>query len=75
MPSFKIRGVYEYEGVVEAANEEQAYKFFLQDLNMHYVGTDELEQTMVCPSCEEEIASEDELTEEWELCEECTPDH
>ena len=70
MATYKIRAVYEYEGVVEAPTEQRAYDLFLHDLNMHYSGTDELEQVLICPSCQEEIDSEDELTEdnECELC-------
>lgn len=64
MATYKITATYEYEGVVEAPTRERAEALFLHDLNMHYVGTDDFEQLLVCPSCYEEIESEDELNED-----------
>lgn len=70
MATYKIKAMYEYEGVVEAPTAERAEALFLHDLNMHYVGTEEFEQVLVCPSCNDEIESEDDLNEDGE-CELC----
>lgn len=70
MATYRIRGVYEYEGVVEAPTAEGAEALFLYDLNTHYVGTEEFEKVLVCPICEDEIESEDELNDDSE-CESC----
>ena len=40
---YSIRVLYEYEADVEANSEEEAYTMFLNNLNMHYVGIDELQ--------------------------------
>lgn len=39
MATYYIRGVYEYEGEVEADNEADALKNFYEDLNSHYSQT------------------------------------
>lgn len=70
MATYRIKATYEYEGVVEAPTAERAERLFLHDLNMHYVGTEEFEQVLICPSCHEEIDSEDDLNED-DQCELC----
>jgi hypothetical protein len=70
MPSYKITAEYTYEGIVEARSEDGAYTAFLNDLNSHYSSTDNMETQMVCPSCEQEILTEDDLNED-EQCEQC----
>ena len=70
MATYRIKATYEYEGVVEAPTAERAEHLFLHDLNMHYVGTEEFEQVLICPSCQEEIDSEDDLNED-DQCELC----
>ena len=40
---YSIRALYEYEAEVEAGSKDEAYALFLNNLNAHYVGTDELD--------------------------------
>lgn len=43
MAKFKIRAVYEYEAEVFGDDEKDATNNFLNDLNDHYVSTEEWE--------------------------------
>lgn len=36
MKTYRIKGVYEYEGEVEANSEEEAWQIFYNELNDHY---------------------------------------
>jgi hypothetical protein len=38
MAKYEISAVYEYGGIVEAENEEEAYDVFINELEMHYGG-------------------------------------
>ena len=55
MATYTIKATYEYEAEVEANNEAEAEKLFLEDLNLHYVGTDsfEIEKIAECVECGE----------------------
>lgn len=57
MAKYEISAVYEYGGIVEAENEEEAYDVFLCELEMHYDGLYSLNITEVEDDEEE---SEDE---------------
>jgi hypothetical protein len=55
MAYYKIKALYEYEGVVEGNTQDEAEKAFLADLNSHYSGTDSIEFDVVCGGCEKEL--------------------
>jgi hypothetical protein len=59
MAIYYIRGVYEYEGEVEADNEADALKEFYGDLNRHYSQTIEEDVELI----EEEEDDDDEPTQ------------
>jgi hypothetical protein len=66
MPTYRIRALYEYEGEVEADNPKDAEKMFLDDLNSHYVSTEEYEcdEVEMCEEC-------DQPTDNGCVCGEC----
>ena len=51
---FKITGTYEYEGVVEAKTEDEAFSVFYKNLNNFYQMPVDEEVTILCDDCEEE---------------------
>jgi hypothetical protein len=55
MATYNIKATYEYEGEVEASSPEEAEKFFLDELNSYYMGTDsfEIEKLGECEVCGE----------------------
>jgi len=55
MAKYKIKAVYEYEGVIEADDEKSAEKVFLKDLNDYYTSTEEYEAEEVCEDCEGDL--------------------
>ena len=55
MAKYRIKALYEYEGVVEGNDINQAEKAFLDDLNDHYVGTESFEFEQVCEKCENDL--------------------
>ena len=58
MKKFTIKATYEYEAdEIWAEDEEQAYKFFIEDLNLYYSGMDDY-------TIEELDSDEDEEDEE-----------
>lgn len=56
MAHFKIRAVYEYEGVIKADSAREAESQFLKDLNDYYSSTEEFVIGLVdvCPECGED---------------------
>ena len=70
MAHYYIKATYTYEGKIEGKNEDDAYTNFLNDLNQFYSETEEMTTEMVCPQCEWEIESEDDLNE-YDQCEAC----
>jgi len=52
MAFYKIKALYEYEGVVEGDTQDEAEKAFLDDLNLHYSGTHSITFDTVCGECE-----------------------
>jgi hypothetical protein len=63
MATYSITATYEYAGEIEADSPEEAEKFFLDDLNAYYMGTEslEIEKLGECVVCGEvdSNASED----------------
>jgi len=55
MAFYKIKALYEYEGVVEGNTQDEAEKAFLADLNSHYSGTKSIDFEEVCGDCEREL--------------------
>jgi hypothetical protein len=55
MAKYKIKALYEYEGIVEGNTEKEAEKAFLADLNDHYTSTEEFEVEEVCEECEGDL--------------------
>ena len=53
MPLYNLKGLYEYEGIIEADNEEKAWKLFYKDLNHYYLNPQDEEIEELCPNCEE----------------------
>lgn len=55
MATFSITAKYEYAGEVEADSPEEAEKFFLDELNSYYMGTEsfEIEKLGECVECGE----------------------
>lgn len=55
MATYSITATYEYAGEVEADSPEEAEKFFLDDLNSYYMGTEsyEIEKLGECVECGE----------------------
>lgn len=55
MATFSITATYEYAGEIEAENEEEAEKLFLDELNSYYMGTEsfEIEKLGECVECGE----------------------
>lgn len=72
MATYNIKAMYEYEGEVEAATEEEALSYFYNNLNDYYVSTESEETTKLgeCVVCGEV----DSDTEEDFTCELCTED-
>jgi hypothetical protein len=65
MATYNIKATYEYEGEVEADSPEEAEKFFLDELNSYYAGTDsfEIEKIAECVECgEPDIHAIDDFT-------------
>lgn len=67
MAKWKIVATYEHEGVVEAKNEQEAERVFLENLTRFYAGTDSYTCVRVCDFCEEEL---EDTTNECQECEE-----
>ena len=55
MKVYHLIGTYQYEGIIEAENEEEAWSLFYKDLNKFYQNPEDEEITEVCPNCEEEL--------------------
>ena len=55
MAYYKIKAIYEYEGVVSGDTQDEAEKNFLADLNSFYSGTESIEFDVVCGGCEQEL--------------------
>ena len=55
MATFSITATYEYAGEIEADNEQEAEKLFLDELNSYYMGTEsfEIEKIAECVECGE----------------------
>ena len=62
MATYNIKATYEYEGEVEANSPEEAEKFFLDELNSYYMGTEafEIEKLGECVVCGEVDSNTDE---------------
>lgn len=55
MAHYRIKALYEYEGVVEGNTQDEAEKAFLADLNSHYSSTESIDFEIVCVECEGEL--------------------
>jgi hypothetical protein len=55
MAFYKVKALYEYEGVVSADTQDEAEKAFLSNLNSFYSGTESIDFTIVCGGCELEL--------------------
>jgi hypothetical protein len=55
MPLYNLKGSYEYEGIIEADSEKEAWDAFYKDLQAFYIGAQDEEIEELCPNCEEEL--------------------
>jgi len=76
MAFYKIKALYEYEGVVEGNTQEEAEKAVLSDLNSYYSGTESIDFEEVCGGCERELDLDGSCFEcREEKCDECGEPH
>lgn len=56
MPTYKITGQYNYEGVVEAKDEQEAWKRFYQNMDMYYESPEDESISEICTDCEYDVS-------------------
>jgi len=55
MASYKIFGQYNYEGVIEAESEDEAFKIFYKNLHMYYESPEDEVIVEICTECDYDI--------------------
>ena len=55
MASYRITGQYNYEGIVEAKNEKEAWRRFHQNMDMYYKSPEDESISEICGECEYDI--------------------